>query len=260
MTQHTYDYDGLVVKLIDAGADKPIKVLRKGSDNKIRESKIPDINDVTVSLFVKEDSPFRDKIQTVDINLNYGQRTNIEGRAPYTLDDDFDSDPRNVDFLGGTLPLGRNKITFELNLKNGRQKTVTREFNIIERPDLKVGIFNADSDSLITLLEDGDRVSASLLRGKKVTIAGFHASDDVESALLNFNDGDIKRIENHEPWSLLGDNNGDFNGVRGLIPLGPNNINFKLYSEDNLGGDLLGIVDVDFSVVRCCGGYPYCGC
>jgi hypothetical protein len=260
MTQDTYPYDGLVVKLLDAGADEPIKVLREGSDNKIRESSIPDLHDVNVSLFVLDRSPLDGKIATVDITLNPGMVTNREGRPPYSVYDDLDSDPNNIDFFGGPVSLGYNKIDFELNLKNGRQKTVTREFNILGVPDLKVGIFNAKTDTLITPLEDGDKVPASLLSGRRVTIAGYDADYEVESALLNFNYGDITRTENEPPYSLLGDINGDFNGSIGLIPKGKNNINFDLYSEDNLGGEFLGNVNINFKVIPDCGCYQHCLC
>ncbi len=259
MTQYTYDYDGLVVKLIDAGADKPIKVFRKGSDNKIRESKIPDLHNVTVSLFVEKDSPFFGKIQTVDINLNYGQRTNIEGRAPYTLDDDFDSDPRNVDFLGGTLPLGSSTIQFTLNLKNGRQKTITRDF-FIGYPDLKVGFFDADTDTLIRTLEEDSQnyIPAHLVDGKNVNVAAFVPEyslffGEVESMYLNlksysyhYDYTEVTRIENQEPYTIFGDINGDLNG--GTISFGEHWIYFDVYSGNDLGGDYLGTVSRYFNV------------
>ncbi len=255
-----YDYDwnrDVVVKLIDARSDKSIEVLGKGKTT-IRAKDIPDQHDATVALFIRKGSPLFGKVDTVHIDLNDGQATNLEGRGPFSLYDDFDRHPGNVDYLGGFIPDGHNTIDFTINLKNGRHKTISRDFAIVKKPkdpDLKVGIFDAHSDTLITRLEDGDKVPASLLKGRPVTIAAVVPKynpyySDVESVFLDFNHGHITRIENEEPYALLGDNKGDLNGAIGLIPKGKNNITFDLFSKDDLRGDFLGTVDIDFKVVR----------
>lgn len=252
---YPWDY-GLTVKLIDAGTDQPIKTLKKGQKTKI-SAKGLDLHDLNVSLFVSKDSPLFGKIQTVDIDLNYGEAINTEGRGPYSLYDDLDQDPHNIDFLGGFIPKGKNEVTFDINLKNGGHKTITRDFSIVKKPkdfDVKVGIFDAHSDTLITYIKDGDYVPYSDLRHKKVTIAAFvHDYDPydykkVESMHLDYDYGHVTRIENKEPYSLLGDDYGDYYGKKGLIDKGDHKISLDLYSKDHLGGYYLGNETVNFTV------------
>ena len=70
---------------------------------------------------------------------------------------------------------------------------------------------------------------------------------DVESVFLNFNDGQVSGTDNLDADALFGDNDGDY--FQGGINLqGENTITIELYSEDNLGGEMLGSVDVKFSV------------
>jgi hypothetical protein len=68
----------------------------------------------------------------------------------------------------------------------------------------------------------------------------------VESAFIDLN-GKQTRTENFEPYASFGDSNGDFFG--GSIPDGENTVEFKLYSEDNLGGQSLGTVIRNFTIV-----------
>lgn len=253
-----YPWDrGLTVKFIDAKKDKKIEILEKGEVTKIKKRDITDQHDVTVSLFVDKKSPLFGEIETVKIFLN-GHQTTTEGRAPYSAFGDFDSNPYHIDYLGDYIPKGKNEVTFKINLKNGGRKTISREFDIVGKPkkdfDVKVGIFDAKRDKLITYIEDGDYVPYSDLYHKKVTIAAFvHDYDPydykkVESMYLDYDYGHVTRIENKEPYALLGDNDGDYHGEKGLIDKGDHKISFDLYSKDNLGGYYLGNETVNFKV------------
>jgi hypothetical protein len=116
---------------------------------------------------------------------------------------------------------------------------------------LNVGLYDADSDTLITSLSDGQQISASEVEGKSLTIAALVPEESiyfgqVESMFLNLNNGQVTQTENLEPYVLFGDNSGNFNG--GIVPLGDNTITFELYSQDQLGGSLLDTVTVDFSI------------
>ena len=65
---------------------------------------------------------------------------------------------------------------------------------------------------------------------------------------LDLNDGEATRTENVEPYALFGDINGDFLTGSG-IPIGTNTIQFDLYEQNGLSGELLGTVSRDFTIV-----------
>ncbi|HHP7232842.1 MAG TPA: SGNH/GDSL hydrolase family protein, partial [Xenococcaceae cyanobacterium] len=95
----------------------------------------------------------------------------------------------------------------------------------LEDTGIIVGLYDADEDTLI----------ASLF-------------DQIDSVFLNFNDGQVTRTENWEPYALFGDNGEDyFSG--GMDLQEENTIAFDLYSGDELGGEMLGNMNGDFTVV-----------
>ena len=121
-------------------------------------------------------------------------------------------------------------------------------------PDLEVGLFDADTDELITLIDNDTEILESDLRNRSVTIAAFvpEESDffgDVGSVELDLNDGQEVRVENVEPYALFGDRRGDFNGSKDFLAAGENTIEFGLFSGRSLRGDLLGSVSRSFEVV-----------
>ncbi|MEO0355746.1 MAG: 5'-nucleotidase, partial [Cyanobacteria bacterium P01_A01_bin.3] len=118
--------------------------------------------------------------------------------------------------------------------------------------ELEIGLFDADSDSLIANLEDGATLLASELEGRNLNIGAFVPDDspfagEVESVFLDLNDGAVTRRENAEPYTLFGDRSGNFFG--GSLPAGTNNLSLDLYSDDRLAGDLLGTVERNFTIV-----------
>ena len=124
---------------------------------------------------------------------------------------------------------------------------------LIGATDLEIGLYDTHTDSLIAQLEGDDRIEASTLEGRNVTIAAFVPEDSVffgkvDSVHLDFDKGNITRIENVEPYALFGDVNGNF--FQGSeLSAGQKTIELELYSKNNLGGDLVGKVSLDFSVV-----------
>ncbi|MEM6448552.1 MAG: hypothetical protein AAF704_18595 [Cyanobacteria bacterium P01_D01_bin.123] len=72
--------------------------------------------------------------------------------------------------------------------------------------------------------------------------------NQVESTLVNLNDGSVTRVENFEPYALFGDMNANYRG--GVISLGNNTIVFDLYSKDGQQGELLGTVTRNFTLVN----------
>ena len=121
---------------------------------------------------------------------------------------------------------------------------------------LEIGLFDATTDELITLIEDGDLISTDTLPDlSDLTIAAILPEgtsslySEVESAFIDFDNGDVTRTENAEPFALFGDVNGDFFSGSG-ISIGEHIIDFDLFSEDGLGGDSLGTIGRNFEIVE----------
>jgi phospholipase/lecithinase/hemolysin len=123
----------------------------------------------------------------------------------------------------------------------------------LEETGLTVGLYNTEDDSLIASLENGTQIQASEVVGKNLGISvsvpeDSVYSEQVESVFLDLNDGQVTKTENLEPYALFGDNNGDYVQA-GMDVQGENTIAFEMYSQDELGGEMLGNMDVDFSIV-----------
>ena len=116
---------------------------------------------------------------------------------------------------------------------------------------VSVGLYDTDTDTLIAPIENGTQIQASEVADKNLTISVSIPEDsvllEVESAFLDLNDGQVTRTENVEPYAVFGDRNGDY--FKGEVDLqGDNTIAFELYSQDELGGEMLGSVSIDFSI------------
>ncbi|MEO0802619.1 MAG: malectin domain-containing carbohydrate-binding protein [Cyanobacteria bacterium J06642_2] len=118
---------------------------------------------------------------------------------------------------------------------------------------LDIVLYDADTDTLIEVIEDGDTILASTLAGRNVTlVASIPGTSDlsgqVESMFFDLNDGLVTRIENVAPYALFGDAAGDFNG--GELPLGSNTLEIDVYSQDGLQGELLGTFTNSFTIIN----------
>lgn len=115
-----------------------------------------------------------------------------------------------------------------------------------------VGLYDTDTDTLIAPLENGTQIQASEVAERNLTVSVSVPEDsifsEVESVFLDLNDGLVTRTENVEPYALFGDRNGDY--FPGEVDLqGENTIAFELYSEDELGGEMLSSMSMNFSIV-----------
>ena len=121
----------------------------------------------------------------------------------------------------------------------------------LEKTGLTVGLYDTDSDTLIAPLKNGTQIKASEVAGKSITISASISEDsdysEVESVLLDLNDGRVTKTENVDPYALFGDDGGK--DLKGGIDLqGENTIAFELYSQDELGGEMVGSVNIEFSI------------
>ena len=122
-----------------------------------------------------------------------------------------------------------------------------------EATGMTVGLYDTQEDTLIAPLEDGMEIQASDITGMDLTIAAFVPEDSVyseqvESVFLDLNEGQVTRTEELEPYALFGDV--EENYFPGGIDLqGEHTIAFEMYSQDELGGEMLGNMNVDFTIV-----------
>ncbi|HEY9766923.1 MAG TPA: ScyD/ScyE family protein [Coleofasciculaceae cyanobacterium] len=122
-----------------------------------------------------------------------------------------------------------------------------------EETGMTVGLYDTHEDTLIAPLKNGTQIQASEIAGKNLTISASVPEDSayseqVESVFLNLNDGQVTRTENVDPYAVFGDNGGDYFKA-GIDLQGENTIAFEMYSQDELGGEMLGSMNINFSVV-----------
>ena len=120
---------------------------------------------------------------------------------------------------------------------------------------LDIGLFDADSDTLIAALEDGSKINASLIAGRNLTIAATTPEEsplfgEVGSVFLDLNNGQQVQRENAVPYALFGDNNnGNLFGGNLNLPTGDNTLTLEVFSDRNLQGDLLDTLSIDFTII-----------
>jgi hypothetical protein len=210
--------------------------------------------------FVPENSPLFGQVESAFIDLN-GKQTRTENFEPYASFGDS-----NGDFFGGSIPDGENTVEFKLysedNLGGQSLGTVIRNFTIVgedaptEPPVsddiIGLGLYNARTNALIGLIEDGDEILKSTFDEQNINIAAIIRQDSdlfgkVESMFFDLNDGQITRIENFEPFALFGDSHGDF--FSGSLSTGEKTLTIEAYAGNGKSGPLLAMETFNFTVI-----------
>ena len=248
----------LDIYLIDAVTDQAIAIIEEGTQ--LLLSEIAGL-DLTILVEVPSTNSYFDEVESVFLDLNNGEFIKEESIEPYALFGDANG---GADLLGGgeILSPGTQTIAldlYSLNYLNGSLlDSVVVNFEVVDdlasTSDLEVGLYDADSDSLITLLEGGEEILASTLQDKNLTISAVVPTDSVffgqeESLNLNLNNGQFTKVENLPAYALFGNNGNDFKGQTDILQLGANQIELEVFSQNNLGGTLLGAVSRSFTVV-----------
>ncbi|MGF1523393.1 MAG: Ig-like domain-containing protein [Leptolyngbyaceae cyanobacterium] len=237
------------IALVDAETDTILQSIGEGA-----EITVSSADNLSLAVFIPEESPFFDSTSSVLLDLNDGDITRRENAEPYALFGDFMGD-----FGGGELPVGANSLALDFFTENGLRGdligSVTRNFTLIEEgltgDAVTVGLFDTETDTLIETIENGAEIVVDSTQN--LTIAAFVNEDSarfgqVESVFLNLNEGEITRQENAEPYALFGDIGGDFRN--GSLPVGNNTLELELFSKNGLKGDLLETVALDFTLVE----------
>lgn len=186
-----------------------------------------------------------------------GNQATLPSGALLTLNSDgaFAYDP-NGQFE--TLSAGETAIeTFTYTISDGQDTdmaTVTVEIISIGDGNslLEVGLYDADTDQLLQLIQENDTIQASTLPTQNLAIAALIADEatslgSIGSVKLDLNNGQVTKVENVEPYALFGDVSGDFFG--GSLPQGNHTIVFELYAQKGAKGPLLEAIAVSFTVV-----------
>lgn len=243
----------LKVGIFDTDTDELITLLEDGDDVPLSLIKG---RHVTVAATVPDDSPLFGRVESAFVDLNDGDATSGENFEPYASAGDFDGD-----FQGSVdLPIGTNSIVFELFSEDDRQGSlvdiVTIDFTVVDdlpsQPPVEIGLYDADTNALISLIEDGDTFKFSDADRRDLTI-GVLVPDDsdlagyVESVFFNLNNGQETKTENIEPYTLYGNRKNDFFDQDGL-PTGENTLELEFYSRDQRKDDLIETISIDFTI------------
>ncbi|MGK7890939.1 MAG: metallophosphoesterase [Leptolyngbyaceae cyanobacterium] len=242
----------LELALYDTDTNELITVLRE--NNQLFASDLAGGN-VAIAAYAPDASPLAGAIGSVALDLNDGQIIQQENVEPYALFGD-----RNGNFFQGDLDLIAGSNTLSLDIfaeKNGKGDlldTVVRKFTVVDDlvQDVTVGLYDADTDSLIQTREDGAELAVT--SGQNLTDAAVvnktsEYFGDVESMFLNLNEGQVRQTENVEPYALFGDRQGDFRVGSGLS-LGDNTISLDIYSKNQLNGELLDTITRSFTLIE----------
>lgn len=239
----------LVLGLYDSETNKLIQELKAGST--ILEEDIAG-RSVTIAATISEGTALHGVVDSVHLDLNGGEVTRTENVEPFALFGDLSGD-----FFDGSIPAGKNSLTLSLYSEDGLGgdllDTLEIDFDVVPSdPGFVLGLYDADTNELITDLREGSVVDHELVDGRSLAIAATLAEegdlhDVVESVHLDLNDGLFARTENVEPYALFGDIAGDFHD--GDLSTGDHKLLLSFYSEDGRGGELVDSFQFNFQIL-----------
>ena len=123
----------------------------------------------------------------------------------------------------------------------------------------RLELYNADTDSLVAVLNDGDSISREQTTTRNLAIRAITIPEKVGSVQINISGGLISRqVENFAPYASFGDNNNprasvDYTGRE--FPFGSFSeetftVEATAYAQPNAQGDVLGSLSLSFSLVE----------
>jgi len=243
----------IVVGVYDAATDALVDLL---ADGDVLDAAAVD-GSMTFSVSVVAGSALDGQVGSVKLRLSGdASATRTESGAPYSLFGDKDGD-----YAGGAdLGVGSYKLEVDVYSKAGAKGTLLDSFDFdfgvsetATPAPLRVGLYNADTDALVDLLEDGDVLSAAEVAGSMTfsvsAVAGGALDGQIGSVKLRLSgDATASRTETGAPYSLFGDKDGDLKG--GGLSLDAGNYTFavNVYSGAGGKGTLLDSFDYDFTV------------
>ena len=247
---------GLNVGLYNADSDTLIRLIKEGDEIQLSEIMSAGL---TIVAAVPDTSPVYGQVESMFFDFDDGLKTQAENYAPYALFGDKSGDLKPG--LESLLGIGDHALSIDLfaedMLGGAKLGTAVRNFTIVnDQPvSLDIGLYDADSDTLIRLLEDGAEIPHIEIADRNLTIVASvpetsPVHGQVDSMFFNFTSdiGQKTQTENYAPYALFGDRSGDPKpGLESLLAMGDNAISIDLYGQDGLR-DYLGTVTLEFTL------------
>ncbi|GMN06071.1 hypothetical protein MTsPCn5_14600 [Croceitalea sp. MTPC5] len=233
--------------LVNASTEESLGVLQNNATIDLAD--FPEGTEFTVEALV---TGFNDESVVFDLNQVVGFRT--ENFVPYALAGDS-----NSNFFGAPFVLGSNTIVataFNGNGGNGAQgPSIDLTFELLDsgddntpdETDIGLVLIDADTDTPITSIVEGQVIDLSELNGIGLSIEAVVDLPDVGSVRFDFNGTNNFRTENVFPYALNGDRNGDFDAID--LALGNNTITISVFEKRNRRGALLQSLTLNFTVI-----------
>ena len=243
----------IVVGLYDADTDALVDLLADGD-----VLAAADLDGaMTFSVSVVAGSALDGKVGSMKLRLSGdAAATRTESGAPYSLFGDKDGDYSG----GGPLGAGDYRFTVDVYAGAGGKGALLDSFDfnfdvaaaaVVPDP-IVVGLYDADTDTLVDVLADGDVLAAADLDGSMTfavsAVAGGALDGKIGSVKLRLSgDASASRTESGAPYSLFGDKDGDYAGG-GALGAGDYKFAVDVYSGAGGRGTLLDSFDYDFTV------------
>ncbi|MEL6521132.1 MAG: hypothetical protein AAFQ66_09210 [Pseudomonadota bacterium] len=173
-----------------------------------------------------------------------------------TVENEFDI------FIGTDIDISNGlELTFSDNANGTRPLyTVSLDFQTPEPPvepepepepptvdeEIKVYLYDADTDERLLELNDGTVIPAELVEGRNVSLVA--ETDGNAESMRMVVDGVHAQTENFLPYALFGDKSGDLNGQAFLEAGASYDIALTAYSGNGLSGSAVGSLDLSISV------------
>ena len=227
--------DDIIFSLVNADTDTEISILEEGDVINLDEI---DAN-VNIEAIV-------DGVASVVFDFNGITRFRTENIAPFALGSDDAGDFRPTD-----LPMGMNVLTatgFSGGAGTGSiVASSTISFEVVREPvdGIVFSLVNADSDSAINVLQDGDIINLTEI-ASNINIEAI--ADGAGSVVFGFNGNANFRTESVAPFALGSDDEGDFRPLS--LPTGINTVTATAFSLASGQGSVLATSTITFEVVR----------
>ncbi|WP_394750499.1 Ig-like domain-containing protein [Spongiimicrobium salis] len=119
---------------------------------------------------------------------------------------------------------------------------------VLEGPEVaSFTLVDADANAIIGPLADGDVIDLATLSTSSLSVIAETGDTPVGSVVFDLNGENGVQTENFAPYTIAGDNDGNFNGIN--FPLGANTITATPFSGPNGTGDAGSAATVSFTVV-----------
>jgi predicted extracellular nuclease len=216
----------LTFTLVNADTDTDIGPLADGDI--IDLSTLP-----TANLSVRANTLPADASGSVRFGLDTDSNFRTDNNAPFTLGNGSGGNYSPV-----TLTIGSHTLTatpYTGNNANGTAGTpLTITFEV--RPQLVLGfiLVNADTDTDIGPLNDGDTIDLASLPTSNLSVRAVTSPEEVGSVRFGLDTDSNYRTDNNAPYSLGGGSGGNFHPV--TLSIGSHTLTATLYTRGSANG------------------------